>query len=107
MSCLHLGSMLIKVSVTTIAIPFLQLFYRLQQLCVLLRSHPSPNKKIAKKLFTGEETGDGSGGSGSGAATSDQNSPSKGCMSSEAHVDFVSYQLRPTFVCPLSPVRRV
>jgi len=37
------------------------------------RSCPSPNKKVAKKIFTGEETADGSGGSDSGAATSDQN----------------------------------
>ncbi|RLN36415.1 geraniol 8-hydroxylase-like [Panicum miliaceum] len=46
------------------------------------RSHPSPNKNVAKKLFTGEEGADGSGGNDSGAATSDQNS--------EAHADFVS-----------------
>jgi len=32
-----------------------------------------PNQKVAKKLFTGEETADGSGGSDSGEATSDQN----------------------------------
>jgi len=32
-----------------------------------------PNQKVAKKLFTGEETADGSGGSDSGAATFDQN----------------------------------
>jgi len=32
-----------------------------------------PNKKVAKKLFTGEETADGCGGSDSGEATSDQN----------------------------------
>jgi len=35
------------------------------------RSRPSPNKKVAKKIFTGEETADGSGGSDGGAATSD------------------------------------
>jgi len=35
------------------------------------RSCPSPNKKVAKKIFTGEETADGSGSSDGGAATSD------------------------------------
>ena len=37
------------------------------------RSRPSPRKEVAKKLFTGEETADGSGSSDSGAATSSQN----------------------------------
>jgi hypothetical protein len=34
------------------------------------RSRPSPSKEVAEKLFTGEETANGSGGSDSGAATS-------------------------------------
>ncbi|XP_039842995.1 uncharacterized protein LOC120703051 isoform X2 [Panicum virgatum] len=37
------------------------------------RSRPSPRKKVAKKLFTGEETADDGGGNDSGAATSSQN----------------------------------
>ena len=35
------------------------------------RSRPFPSKEVAEKLFTDEETADGSGGSDGGAATSD------------------------------------
>ena len=52
------------------------------------RSNPSPTKEVAKKLFTGEETTDGSGGSDSGAATSDQNR----CLATFIHLLLVTDQ---------------
>ncbi|CAN6323548.1 unnamed protein product [Urochloa humidicola] len=42
------------------------------------RSRPSPEKKISKKLFTGEEAGDDDDADGSGVGAPDHTSPSKG-----------------------------
>ncbi|XP_025828508.1 uncharacterized protein LOC112903449 [Panicum hallii] len=41
------------------------------------RCRPSPNKKVAKKLFTAEQAGDDSGSGNDGAGASDQTSPNK------------------------------
>ncbi|CAN6329290.1 unnamed protein product [Urochloa humidicola] len=49
------------------------------EVCVFTcRSHPSPEKKISKKLFTGEEAGDDNDVGGSGIGAADHSSPSKG-----------------------------
>uniref|UniRef100_K3Y063 Helitron helicase-like domain-containing protein n=1 Tax=Setaria italica TaxID=4555 RepID=K3Y063_SETIT len=43
----------------------------------LMWSRPSPNKNVAKKLFTGKEPGDDNCGSDGSAEAADQDSPSK------------------------------
>ncbi|CAN6272123.1 unnamed protein product, partial [Urochloa humidicola] len=42
------------------------------------RSRPSPEKKISKKLFAGEEAGDDNDVGGSSIGAADHSSPSKG-----------------------------
>ena len=64
-----------KEKVIPVSDPYFFYFYQLliehkTHICTS-RSCPSPNKKVAKKIFTGEETADGSGSSDGGAATSD------------------------------------
>ena len=61
----------LSLSATPIFFYFYQLLIEHKTHICTSRSCPSPNKKVAKKIFTGEETADSRGGSDGGAATSD------------------------------------